>query len=276
MKRLVQALLDRLQRGAARWGPLVRVAVLVRNQCRGVIKYRLAESPDVARTGEVWLRRLWAPRCAYVIDVGANVGEWLAVIACEQRSEGLSILAFEPSASAFTRLAQRFGSDPRIELVHGALGDAPGSAEFFEEPHAGKGSTIVSQFTRTSGMMRTVDVTTLDEEVARRGWEHVDFLKIDAEGYDFRVLKGAHGLLRDRRIGVVQFEYNRAWQLAGDTLFGAISLLRDCGYDTYVLRKDGLYTLDYALYEEYFEYTNFVAFSAAYAAEAQAHYRGTI
>lgn len=276
MKRIVHALLDRLQRGAARSRLLVRAAVLVRNQCRCVIKYRLAESPNVRCTGEVWLRTLLGPRCSYVIDVGANVGEWLAQIVREQRNEALSVLAFEPSASAFAILRQRFGNDPRIELVHRAVGDVSGRVDFFEEPRAGKGSTIVSQFTRTAAPARTIDVTTLDEEVDRRNWEHVDFLKIDAEGYDFRVLKGARGLLGDRRIGVIQFEYNRAWQLAGDTLFGAISLLRDCGYDTYVLKKDGLYTLDYALYEEYFEYTNFVAFSAAYAADARAHYRGTI
>jgi len=254
----------------------VRLAVLVRNQCRCIIKYHLAESPDVNDTGEVWLRREAVRRCASFVDVGANVGEWLAEIVREKRLAQFSAIAFEPSESAFQRLEQRFANDPRIEIVNQALGDAIGSADFFEEQHAGKGSSIVAQFTRTPGTARTVDVTTLDEEIARRNWEHVDFLKIDAEGYDLRVLRGARELLAGRRIGVVQFEYNRAWQLAGDTLFGALTLLRSFGYDVYVLRRDGLYTLDYARYEEYFEYSNFVGFSPAYHDIVNAYYRGVI
>jgi FkbM family methyltransferase len=276
MKRLVQRFLDGLQRTASRSRLLVRFAVLVRNQCRCIIKYHLAESPEVNETGEVWLRSVLAPRSTFFVDVGANVGEWLAEIVREKGAATFLAVAFEPSASAYQRLRQCFGNDARIELVNQAVGDAAGSADFFEELRAGKGSTIVAQFTRAAGTTHTVDVTTLDEEIARRNWEHVDFLKIDAEGYDFRVLKGARSLLADRRIGIVQFEYNRAWQLAGDTLFGALTLLRGCGYDVYVLKRDGLYTLDYTLYEEYFEYSNFVAFSPAYADVAKVHYRGVI
>jgi hypothetical protein len=58
---------------------------------------------------------------------------------------------------------------------------------------------------------------------------------------------------------VIQFEYNRAWQLAGDTLRAAYTMLEASGYRIFVLKREGLYTLDYLRYEEYFEYTNFVA-----------------
>jgi FkbM family methyltransferase len=276
MPNLVHRLLDGMQRAAARSRLLVRFAILVRNQCRCIIKYHLAESPDVNQTGEAWLREELAPRCTFFVDVGANVGEWLAEIVRAKGATPFSAIAFEPSKTAFQRLRQRFNGDSRIDAVDRAVGDTIGSTQFFEEQYAGKGSTIVSQFTRTPGSVRSVDVTTLDGEIARRNWEHVDFLKIDAEGYDLRVLKGASALLSQRRIGVVQFEYNRSWQLAGDTLFGALSLLRSCGYDVYVLKRDGLYTLNYTLYEEYFEYSNFVAFSTAYADVAKSRYRGTI
>lgn len=265
-----------MQRAAARSRLLVRLAILVRNQCRCIIKYHLAESPDVNQTGEVWLRQAVASRCTFIVDVGANVGEWLAAIARDKGSVQFSALAFEPSASAFSQLAQRFANDSRIELIHQAAADTAGTAQFFEERDAGKGSTMVAAFSRAAGAMRSITVTTLDEEIARRNWQRVDFLKIDAEGYDLRVLRGAHALLRERRIGIVQFEYNRSWQLAGDTLFAAIGLLRECGYDVYVLKRDGLYTLDYTLYEEYFEYSNYAAFSPQFADVARSHFRGTI
>ena len=272
----IQRVLDFGQRQVARSPFLVRVAVLIRNQCRCVIKYHLAESPDVNQTGEVWLRKMVAPQCFSFIDVGANVGEWLAAIVAEKGTQQFAALAFEPSSSAFTSLQKRFAGDARIELVEAAAGDAPGQAEFFEEYDSGKGSSIVSDFNRATGTRRTIDVTTLDREVAKRAWNAVDYLKIDAEGYDLRVLRGSSSLLQQQRVGIVQFEYNRAWQLAGDTLYGALSLLKGYGYETYVLKRDGLYTLNYMLYEEYFEYSNFVAVSPKFAELLKGTYRGVI
>lgn len=276
MKSLARALADRAQRAAARSPILVRLAVLLRNQCRCVIKYRLAESPDVNETGEVWLRHAVAERCTAFVDVGANVGDWLEQIALEKGTQPFRALAFEPSSSAFERLAARFSSDTRITLRPCAVGDAAGELEFSEEPAAGKGSSLVGGFSATQTLKRSVSVVRLDDEIAAAGWDRVDFLKIDAEGYDMRVLTGARGLLEQQRIGIVQFEYNRAWQLAGDTLFSAIRLLNASGYEVFVLKRDGLYTLNYALYEEYFEYSNFVALSAPFMDLKAAHFRGII
>lgn len=276
MKRYLHAVLDRAQQLAARSRTLVRLAILIRNQCRCVIKYHLAESPDVDETGEVWLRKLLAPHARYIVDVGANVGDWLAQVVEEKAREPFSVLAYEPSAGAFEQLRGRFGADERIELVASAAGDAGGEIDFFEEAGAGKGSSIVQQFGPANRVKRRVPVVTLDEEIAARGWERIDLLKIDAEGYDMRVLLGAKNLLAQQRIGLLQFEYNRSWQIAGDTLFAALRLLEACGYATYVLKRDGLYTLNYALYEEYFEYSNFAAVSPDYAALTAAHFKGVI
>ncbi len=276
MKRYFLRWADRAQRAVAHSPALVRLAVLVRNQCRCIIKYRLAESPDVNETGEVWLRQALAAECAYVVDVGANVGDWLASIALLRAGEPFSALAYEPSSSAFARLSQRFGGNANVTLKNCAAGDQTAQLEFFEEYEAGKGSSIVSGFGAGAGFKRTVDVVRLDDEIAAAGWERVDLLKIDAEGYDMRVLIGARRHLEAGRVGAVQFEYNRSWQLAGDTLYAAMSFLQRCGYEVFVLKRDGLYSLNYGLYEEYFEYSNFVALSPRFADLKARFYRGTI
>lgn len=267
---------DRAQRLIARSSLLVRLAVLVRNQCRCIIKYHLAESPDVNDTGEVWLRRALAPECTAFVDVGANVGDWLGGIAAEKGGQPFRAVAYEPSSSAFQKLSERFGSDSLITLRNCAVGDQPAELEFFEEHEAGKGSSLVAGFVTTAGIKRTAPVVRLDDEIADLHWENVDFLKIDAEGYDMRVIVGAQRLFADRLVGVVQFEYNRAWQLAGDTLFSAMQFLQRCGYEVFVLKRDGLYSLNYALYEEYFEYSNFVALSPQFAHLKAQYFRGTI
>jgi len=272
----VHALLDRLQRAAGRSSALVRLAILVRNQARCVIKYHLAEGPDVAETGEVWLRKALASDAQFVVDVGANVGDWMAGMYEAQAGSAFDALLFEPSSSAAARLRERFAGNQHIRVVEAAVGDAPGELPFFEEPNAGKGSSLVPQFNRNPGTMRGVEVTTLDAELARAGWERIDLLKIDAEGYDLRVLRGARGLLEAQRIRVLQFEYNRAWQAAGDTLSAAYSLLQSHGYQVYLLKRDGLYTLNYRLYEEYFEYSNFVAIAPDQMGMLSGQMRGMI
>ncbi len=255
---------------------MVRLAILVRNQARCVIKYHLAEGPNVADTGEGWLRDAVASHGTHFIDVGANVGDWLAGVVALKNGAPFQAVAFEPSHSALQRLRARFKADARIALIEAAAGDAPGELIFVEERDAGKGSTLVPGLGRIKGVQRSVRVTTVDAELARLGWANADFLKIDAEGYDARVIRGALDALQDRRIGVVQFEYNRAWQMAGETLRGCYRMLEAAGYRVFLLKREGLYDLNYALYEEYYEYSNFAAFSPEALPKFESFVRGTI
>ncbi len=254
----------------------MRLAVAVRNQCRCVIKYHLAESPDALESGERWLVERVASYGDRFIDVGANVGDWLGMVSDAMHGRTFAALAFEPSRSAFDALEGRFRGEPRITLFNVALGAESGSLSFFEETNAGRGSTLVADFMRTNGTSRTVTVTTLDAALREADWTYVDLLKTDAEGYDLQVLRGARDALAARYAGVVQFEYNRAWQLAGDTLRAAYTLLEGSGYRVFVLKRDGLYTLNYLRYEEYFEYTNFVAIAPDQLARFEDRVRGVI
>ena len=95
--------------------------------------------------------------------------------------------------------------------------------------------------------------------MASRGIETIDFLKIDTEGHDLHVLRGAAGLLERKAIGVIQFEYVDAWAPAGATLGAALDLLAGFGYRAFLLKREGLYHFDYKTFGEFFTYANFVA-----------------
>ncbi len=268
-------ILDPVHRIVAKSSVLVNFAILLRNQCRCVIKYHLAESPDTLATGETWLRELIAQTGLHFIDVGANIGDWTLALK-KLAGAGAKFAAYEPSRSAFVILKEQFASDPFVQIFDSAVGDRPGTMTLLEESNAGKGSTLVPGLTRITGENRVVNVTTLDDEIERLGWPLVDCIKIDAEGYDFHVLRGAREALESHSIAVVQFEYNRAWQLAGDTLFGAMSFLKSRDYTTYLLKREGLFTLNYALYEEYFEYSNYVAIAPQFMRIFEPYVRGKI
>ena len=110
---------------------------------------------------------------------------------------------------------------------------------------------------------------TIDGLLARSGWDHIDLVKTDTEGYDALVLAGAEEALGEHRIDVVQFEYNRPWRQAGRTLSGTIAFLERLGYDVYVLRADRVEAYDYERFGEFFSYSNFVALNpSSRAAEA--------
>jgi hypothetical protein len=92
----------------------------------------------------------------------------------------------------------------------------------------------------------------------------VDVLKIDAEGSDLFVLRGARNLLQRQGAGIIQFEYNRAWRAAGATLEAAFLLLDSCGYEVFLLRPEGLFVLPLGKLNEFYQYANFVAVGPAW------------
>jgi FkbM family methyltransferase len=249
---MVNSLLDSIHHVLGRSRLMTRLAVLVRNQCAQVIGYALVPSAEHDRNGEALLIGAVAQHVARAVDVGAHAGDWSALV--RSGSPAAQLLLFEPQQAFVDILRDRF-ADSASEIVDAALGDGLGEAEFFAGHTAMEGSLLPLE----GGESVLVRVSTLDLELAARGWEHADFVKIDAEGYDLHVLRGATNLLANHQIGLVQFEYNRPWAFAGSTLAAAFTLLRSSGYTVYLLRADGLYEFDYRRFGEFFAYSNFVA-----------------
>jgi FkbM family methyltransferase len=232
-------------------------AVLLRNQCQMLIGYHFARSPDPAANGEHWLAERVAPRLTTFLDIGANIGRWSEMmLAHSPHARGIAV---EPGAAALEQLHERLGG--RIETVEAAAGDVDGWAQFVELPSASEWSSLVEHATTNEGLTRSVPMVTVDSLLESLQLDYVDFVKIDAEGYDGRILAGAAGALEGQRLGIVQFEYNRSWALAGSTLGHVLDRLSRAGYQTFSLRPASLGNIDYAWCGEFFSYANFVAVS---------------
>jgi hypothetical protein len=163
-----------------------------------------------------------------------------------------------------------------VEIVEAAVGNCHGSMPFYEEPGAGVRSSLIASEGGDRVRKRSVTVTTIDTELAKRGWEGVDFLKVDAEGYDSKVLQGASSLIRERRVRLIQFEYNSTWAAAGDTLAKAIKTLEGNKYSVYLVRPEGLFSFDYGRYGEYYSYSNYLAVSPDSIAHVSSMLKGWI
>jgi hypothetical protein len=95
----------------------------------------------------------------------------------------------------------------------------------------------------------------------------MDYVKIDTEGFDLKVIQGALGLLSRTRF--LQFEYNAHWLFAGSSLYQAFSILRDQGFEVYLIRNTGLHPLQYEVWGDYFRYSNYFACRAPDSAHIQ-------
>ncbi len=237
---------------------LTRAAILLRNQCQGIIKYRLATSHEIEKSGEEWLIRQLAPHCRTFVDVGANRGSWTAALLRHAPHIERGV-AYEPGRRAASMLRERLAGRPEILVVERALADRPAaSARFFEMPDAGHTSSF-SPPPAPGAIATDVEVTTLDIEAGRLGIERIDVLKVDAEGHDLAVLRGAERLLREGRVRFVQWEYGDSWIAGGATLAAALAFMSAFGYRSLLLKGDAVYRFDADRFGEFFTFSNFVS-----------------
>jgi FkbM family methyltransferase len=257
MSRSVSAI-DSLHRILSRSSTLTRAAILIRNQCRAIIKHRLATGHEIDKSGEDWLLSRLAPHCTTFVDVGANRGTWTAAF-LRYATKIERGVAYEPGTRAAAILREQFASRPELQIIQRALSDHTSNAErFFEVPDAGNTSSFLPP-PEPGAIEREVEVSTLDAEAERLGLGAIDLLKVDTEGYDLAVLRGARELLGGGRIRFVQWEYSDVWIPAGATLAAAIEYLASFGYRTFLLKAEGLYRFDYARFGEFFTFCNFVS-----------------
>jgi hypothetical protein len=153
----------------------------------------------------------------------------------------------------------------RAEIIPAAVADKSGMMDFYMEASAGETSSLIRQHSNAQAKRVSVQVVTLDADLERRKIKFVDCLKIDAEGYDVHVLKGAENCLARKMIGIIQFEYNAPWAFSSSsTLIAALEYLKGCDYRVYLLKHNGLYNFDYDVYGEFFHYANFVAIAPGF------------
>lgn len=236
--------------------------------CRKIVnRYQGDNNGNMTTNGELTLLRRSLFAGAVVVDVGANQGEWTAAALGVQPD--VAIHAFEPSRSTFAILQNR-RFPPIVALNNAGLGEATGRLELFVfEEGLGANSLYDRRGTDATVHRREpVEILRLDDYCADHSLEHVDFLKIDVEGHEFAVLRGARRLLAEGRLRITQFEY-------GGTYIDARVLLKDVWdfvmeinpeYRFFKLLPNALLAVPrYRQVLETFQYSNWAIMTAATA-----------
>jgi len=154
-------------------------------------------------------RHLKSDGTGILLDVGANSGMYTVFM--HGVAPNARIFSFEPHPKTF-KLLQQNATLPNVTLVNEAMGAESGAMMLFDMA-AEDGSTQAS-LSRDAVALFSNDIvehstqcTTLDEFIEEQGIDTVTLLKIDTEGYDLNVLKGAVQAIAAQRIRAIQFEF---------------------------------------------------------------------
>lgn len=131
-----------------------------------------------------------------ILDVGANIGVTSLFFASQNPTA--KIISFEPHPSNFERLIRNISLNPNlttIQPVNSALGESQATLKMYEIDKNNPGNNQI--ITETIDLPSVdVEIKILDKYIESMGIEVVDFMKIDVEGFEYFVLKGAENMLR--------------------------------------------------------------------------------
>ena len=194
-------------------------------------------------TKAIWNEWLFEPavraaivsRCKHgmtVVDVGANIGYYTLQMASLVGPRG-RVLAVEPNPTMVRDLESNlaFNRITNVTVAQVALCDEDGTADFCfpETGREAHGSLRPNASFRTASRspVRTEKLGTCLERLA---FSTVDLIKIDAEGAELSVLKGAERVLATNK-PVLIFEASEVLSQAfGHTVFDTLSYLNGFGY----------------------------------------------
>ena len=152
------------------------------------------------------------------IDIGAHEGETAAAIHAGGLLQ-MRCISIEPNPASFTKLklnSQNLkNNDFEIEYLGSAVGSEVGTKSFLVTEKSAV-SGLLEPFSGVSERVPTgdhkiverfdVEVITIDSLCSIRNLNHIDLLKIDTEGFDLEVLKGANKILERNLVSVILSE----------------------------------------------------------------------
>jgi FkbM family methyltransferase len=177
-----------------------------------------------------------------MLDVGAHHGIHALVAAHELRARGLHghVHAFEPDPRNLALLEANLAANglaDRVTVVASAVSDACGDADLVVADDESSGNTLSGHevFALAPGQRtHALRVRTVTLDAYAAGLDRVDLLKIDVQGAEPSVLRGAKALVARHRPTIV-IEAVPGWPTTAETE----RLLLGMGYRIHGLDREG-------------------------------------
>lgn len=222
------------------------------------------KSTDIETSGEMYfissLARFYSSNEKVIIfDVGANIGNYAKAV-IRSFKENFHVYSFEPFSTPFKQLATI--KNDHLTIVNKGFSD---KKEELLIHTSDEYSEIGGVYDRTYAFSdiphdktEKCQFITIDEFCFENSLTKINFLKIDVEGHELAVLKGANKTLENGNIDFIQFEFG-AGNIFSRTSVMDFHTFLNKKYKIYRLLKDGIIEIEkYSTDYEMFILTNFI------------------
>ena len=203
------------------------IKVCVKNDLNSLTTYVLLEQGDWFEPEMEFIRKLITPGME-ILDIGANHGAYTLTIANLLQKQG-KITAYEPASSVVSLLRKGVEANgfTNIEIVNAGLSDCEGEATLFLSTNSELNSL---QPDNLSQQQEIIKLLNLDQELAMRNWQKIDFIKLDAEGEEAKILTGGKRFFLEQS-PLIMFELKHGKHIN----MRLIQLFKNLGYEIYYL-----------------------------------------
>jgi FkbM family methyltransferase len=193
------------------------------------------------------------------VDVGANVGDYSEELLNATAS---NVIAFEPLTICQPSLSRIQLQHPsRLTVIQKAVSDKDGTAQIHFDAGATAHASLSEDVKQISyvnnGTSTTVETIALDSYFESNSGAPIDLLKIDTEGFEFEVLRGAQKLIANNPPRIIQIEFNLHQLFRNQSLLTLSKLLP--GYLVYQLCDGRIVRRDPSdTYANIFQFSNYI------------------
>lgn len=175
-------------------------------------------------------RRILSSQTPMLFDVGANTGQTIDDM--RHVFPESEIHSFEPHGRIFSQLSSAHGHKARVHLNNVGLGSKPGHLPFNEHPMSVFSSFLPINRQRWGDYSSTVEVpvTTLDSYCSDKRVASIDVLKLDTQGFEMEILKGANAMLPKTKLLYLEITLAKYYEESPrfDSVYG---FLADRGFE---------------------------------------------
>jgi FkbM family methyltransferase len=178
-----------------------------------------------------------------IFDIGANMGD-TALHFAKLIGEKGAVLAFEPDEKNYKRATRNISANEmtNISLHNIGLGHLNGTLKLYRVNSENLGMNRILN-TPSDLPYKIIEVQKLDDYISKNKISKIDLIKIDVEGFEMNVLKGASGLLKTiRPLLFIEIDEENLKEQNSSTS-SLIDYLNELGYLVYHSETNRLLTI---------------------------------
>lgn len=136
-----------------------------------------------------------------IIDIGAYQGEWTnEVIGIFPNASFLMAEAMPGKKDYLDQIVEKYKGKVQYEI--GILGSTAGKEVVFHEMETA--SSVLEEY-HNDGVKKVITYTnTLDDLASSKNFEDADFIKLDTQGYELEILKGANKIMTNVQVVLME------------------------------------------------------------------------